>query len=164
MTIDDSHVGLRGITRMPRRSEAGFTIVELLVVLALLATLCAIGLNYAMFAFDQSRVGRTVAEMRGVSNALTRYQSDTSTLPGGGLQPVSAIASVVQPTGGGLATVDGWNNPIYYTPYTAADGTQTFRLYSYGRDGSSDGVVTGTWVDFTSDIVVEGSAFIQTKW
>jgi general secretion pathway protein G len=157
MTIEDT-------APAPRHDQGGFTIVELLVVLALLATLCAIGINYAVFAFDQSRVSRTVADMRGVSNALTRYQSDTSTLPAGGLQPVSAIAATVQPTGGGLATVDGWNNPIYYTPFTAADGTHTFRLYSYGRDGSSDGVVTGTWVDFTTDIVVEGSTFIQSKW
>ena len=164
MNIESQHRGVHGSAAAPPPNQAGFTIVELLVVLALLATLCAIGLNYAMFAFDQSRVGRTVADMRTVSNTLMRYQSDTSTLPGGGIQPVSNITAVVQPTGGSLPIRDGWSNPIYYTPFTAADGTHTFRLYSYGRDGSSDGGVTGTWVDFTTDIVVEGSTFIQTKW
>jgi general secretion pathway protein G len=164
MIIGNENGWRSGEPRRHPRGQDGFTLIELMVVLVVIATLAAIALNYAMFAFDQSRVGRTVAQMRGVSNALTRYQSDMSTLPGGGLQPVSAIAAIVQPTGGSLPTVDGWNFPIYYEPHTSADGTLTFRLYSYGRDGSSDGVVTGTWVDFTTDIVVEGSAFIQTRW
>lgn len=149
---------------MGRSSEAGYSMVELMIVLVFISIIAAIALNSAFFAFDVSRTSRSVAQLRGVADAITKYQTDNSLLPGGGLQPVSGIATVIQTSGGALPTMDGWNNPMYYEPYTTPQGTLTFRLYSYGKDGASDGVVTGTWVDFYSDVVVEGSSFIQTRW
>jgi len=150
--------------RPEKSAEAGFTIVELLIVLMFISIIAAIAMSSAFRAFDSSRLGRTVANMRGTSDAILKHQTDTSSLPGGGLQPVSAIAAVVRPSGGAIATKDGWDHEIYYEPYTTADGLPTFRLYSYGKDGASDGVVTGTWVDFFTDIVIEGGSFIQTRW
>ena len=73
--------------------EAGFTIVELLIVLMIISIIASIGISSAFRAFDTSRLGRTVANMRGASDAILKYQTDTSSLPGGGLQPVSAIAA-----------------------------------------------------------------------
>ena len=138
--------------------------VELLITMALIGIIAGIASSYCYYAFDVSRVGRTVANMRGVSDAILKYQTDTSVLPPGGLQPVSVIAAALQPASGRVALVDGWDNPIYYTPFTNAQGVATFRLYSYGSDGAADGVVTGSWIDFTTDIVDEGGSFIQTKW
>jgi hypothetical protein len=85
-------------------------------------------------------------------------------LPAGGMQMVSAIAPALRPANGNVATLDGWDNPLYYTPFTTAGGVSTFRLFSYGKDGASDGVVTGVWADFSTDVVVEGGSFIQSKW
>lgn len=147
-----------------KRGESGFSMVELLVVLVFISIITGIALSTGMYAFDVSRLGRTVANMRGVSDAIIKYQTDASWLPQGGLQPVSAIASIVRSSGGVIATTDGWDNPIYYTPYTTAGGVATFRVFSYGKDGSPDGVVTGAWADFNTDVVVEGGSFIQTKW
>ena len=147
-----------------RPADAGFTIVELLVSLALIGIIAGMASSYCFYAFDVSRVSRTVANMRGVSDAILKYQTDNNLLPAGSMQPVSAIAAAIQTSGGRVAQTDGWNNPLYYTPFTTAQGVHTFRVFSYGSDGAADGVVTGTWVDFTSDIVVEGGSFIQTKW
>lgn len=144
-------------------AESGFSMVELLIVLAIISIIAMIGMGISYHAFDVARLGRTVANMRGIADALTKYQTDTSSLPGGGIQPVSAIASMIQPSGGSIALLDGWGNPVYYTPWSTG-GTISFRLFSYGKDGAADGVVTGTWVDFYTDIVVEGGSFIQTKW
>lgn len=150
--------------RAEKSAEAGFTIVEMLIVLMFISIIAAIAMSSAFRAFDTSRLGRTVANMRGASDAILKYQTDTSSLPGGGLQPVSSIAALLRPVGGAIATLDGWDHNIYYEPYTTADGLPTFRLYSYGKDGASDGVVTGTWVDFFTDTVIEGGSFIQTRW
>ena len=151
--------------RTARRDEAGFSMVELMIVLVFIGIIASIGLNAASYAFEVSRTGRTVADMRGISEALTKYQADTSTLPGGGLQPVSAIAATINASAGGaIPLLDGWSNPIYYEPYTTAQGVLSFRLYSYGMDGAADGVITGTWVDFNSDVVIESGSFIQSKW
>jgi len=146
-----------------RRGEAGFSIVELLIVLVGISIIALIALSACWYAFDVSRLGSTVANLRGIADALTRYQSDTSGLPGGGLQSVSAIAAMIRPSSGSIALKDGWGNDIYYTPY-ATGGASSFRLFSYGKDGSSDGVITGTWIDFYTDIIIEGGSFVQTKW
>jgi len=148
----------------PRPNQAGFSLIELLVVMAFIGVIAGMATSSGFYAFDVSRLGRTVANMRGVSDALMKYQTDNSMLPSGGLQPLSAIATAIRQSGGAVAQVDGWDNPLYYTPFTTAQGVATFRVFSYGKDGAADGVVTGTWVDFTSDIVVEGGSFIQTRW
>jgi prepilin-type N-terminal cleavage/methylation domain-containing protein len=143
--------------------SAGFTMVELLVVLAVIAIIASIAISTGLYAFDQSRLGRTVANARGVSEALLRYQTDNSVLPGGGLQPVSNIAGLMTPVSGTVPTTDGWDQDLYYEPVVVA-GYPTFRVYSYGKSGVPDGVITGVWVDFYTDIVVEGGTFIQNKW
>jgi general secretion pathway protein G len=147
-----------------RAGERGFSMVELMIVLVFIGVIASIAIAAAFHAFDASRLGRTVANMRGIADAITRYQSDVSTLPGGGLQPVSSIAPILRPVSGPIPLLDGWDHDLYYEPYTTAGGSLTFRVYSYGKDGSDDGGVTGTWLDFTSDVVVEGGSFIQTKW
>lgn len=143
--------------------DAGFTMVEILIVLAVITVIAAICISACLYAFDISRLGRTLGNIRGVSGALVRYQTDTSSLPGGGLQPVSSISALLQPVSGDVPTTDGWGHDLYYEPVTVA-GVPTFRLYSYGKDGTPDGAISGTWVDFFTDIVVEGGSFIQTKW
>ena len=150
--------------RPSRSREAGFSMVELLIVLMFIAIIASIAMSSAFRAFDTSRLGRTVANMRGASDAILKYQTDTSSLPAGGLQPVSAIEATVRPSGGRIPLKDGWDHDIYYEPYTTPQGLPTFRLYSFGKDGASDGVVTGTWVDFFTDTVMEGGSFIQTRW
>ena len=154
----------RSTAATPRHEDAGFSLIELLVVLAFIGVIAGIASSYCIYAFDASRLGRTVANLRGVADGLTKYQTDNSVLPPGGLQPVSAIASAIRQSAGAVAQKDGWNNPIYYEPYTTAQGMNTVRLWSYGSDGAADGVITGSWVDFTTDIVIEGGSFIQTKW
>jgi general secretion pathway protein G len=144
--------------------SAGFTIIEVLIVLLIVAILAAISLNIAFHAFDVSRAGRTVSDMRGITTAILKYESDHGGLPGGGLQPV---ADVVVATGeqmaGTIAEKDGWGHDIYYED-VVINGETTFRVYCYGKDGTPDGAVTGNYVDFYSDIVIEAGTFVQSKW
>jgi general secretion pathway protein G len=144
--------------------NAGFTIIELLIVLVIISVLVAIGVNIAFHAFDVSRAGRTVSDMRGVATAIMKYESDHGGLPGGGLQPV---ADVVTATGdqmaGTIADEDGWGHTLYYEDIVV-NGETTFRVYCYGKDGTPDGAITGNYIDFYSDIVIEAGSFVQSKW
>src|SRR5262245_64479411 len=99
--------------RSGARNEAGFTMVELMLVLAFLGVVACIAINTAFYAFDASRLGKTVGDMRGLSDAIMRYQSDSSSLPGGGLQPVSAIAPLLRPSAGQIIPMkDGWDHDL----------------------------------------------------
>lgn len=144
--------------------SAGFTIVEVLIVLVIIAILASIALNVAFHAFDVSRAGRTVSDMRGITTAILKYESDHGGLPGGGLQPISDIVDATgDQMAGTIAERDGWGHTIYYEDVTI-NGELTFRVYCYGKDGTPDGAITGNYVDFYSDIVIEAGAFVQSKW
>lgn len=155
MTADSPH---------PDRSrEAGFSLIELLVVMLVISVIAMITIQSTFYAFDAARLSRSVANMRQISSAIMQYESTASTVPAGGLQPVSAIVATLGPQGTGLATRDGWNNDLYYEPVTVGSET-TFRVYCYGKDATPDGTVTGIWANFFTDVVLEGGSFIQTKW
>ena len=142
---------------------AGFTMVEILIVLAILSIVAAIGISAGMNAFDAARLSSTIANMRTVSDGIQMYQLDQSVLPNGGLQPVTNLQALLVPVAGDIPTKDGWGNLIYYEDLVVA-GSPTYRLYGYGKDGTPDGVVTGNWIDFFTDTVMESGAFIQTKY
>jgi len=149
-------------SRQPGR-EAGFTLIEILIVLVVAALLAGIAINTAMFAFDFARLGRSVSNMRQITSSVMQYESATSTLPGGGLQPVSAIIATLGNQAGDIDPKDGWGHDLYYEQFV--NGTDVgFRVYCYGKDGAPDGGITGSWVDFYTDTVIENGTFIQTKW
>ena len=145
------------------RGQAGFTIIEVLVVLVFIAIVAGIAIQTALFAFDVARLGRSVANMRQVSSAILQYESTNNGLPGGGLQRVAVIRSVLGSQAGRIDDKDGWGHDLWYQPVIVG-GATTFRIFCYGKDGVPDGTVTGVWSDFFTDVVMEGGAFIQTKW
>ena len=61
-----------------RTDEAGFTIIEVLVVTGVIAVLAAIAISAGFYAFDAARLGRSVADMRSISEAIARYKLDYS--------------------------------------------------------------------------------------
>lgn len=154
-------VGAKGSSR--RRGEEGFSVLELLVVLLMIGVVAAIAIQTALYAFDVARVGRSVANMRQIASALMQYESNENSLPEGGPKPVAEILPVLGTQAGYLDSQDGFGWAIYYEAIDSG-GRRNFRLMSYGKDGSPDGAITGNWLDFYSDVVLEGGVFLQTKW
>jgi len=146
-----------------RNRATGFTIVELLVVLAIITVLASIAMTLGFYAFDAARLGRSVADLRSISASIQQYKMDFATVPDGGLQPVSGIAPSLHQVSRTVPTEDAWGNDLYYESLVIDDAT-TYRLFCYGKGGAPDGVITGEWIDFYSDTVVEGGVFIQSKY
>jgi prepilin-type N-terminal cleavage/methylation domain-containing protein len=146
-----------------RPGGAGFTLIELLIVVAMIGILAAIAIQTALYAFDVARLGSTVGSMRGVATVVMAYETANSSIPGSGLQTVSAIEPSLRAMGAPVPLVDGWGYDLYFENVVIA-GNPTFRVWSYGKDGTPDGAAPGVWVDFYSDIVLESGSFIQTKW
>ena len=137
--------------------------VELLIVLVVLSVLASIAISVGLQALEAGRLGRSVADLRAISASVQQYKIDYATIPGGGLQPVSDIAAHLELISRDVPTEDAWGNDLYYQDFVVS-GATGYRLFCYGKGGAPDGVVTGNWVDFYSDTVVEDGVFIQSKY
>src|SRR5512145_1890550 len=104
----------RGSSRMKtsgassRDPESGFTLIEVLIVVVIIAILAGIVIQTALYAFDVARLGNTVGAMRGVTTVVMDYETASSSIPGGGLQPVSAIEPILRSVGAPVPLRDGW--------------------------------------------------------
>ncbi|WP_334041203.1 type II secretion system major pseudopilin GspG [Burkholderia ambifaria] len=129
-----------------RRGQQGFTLLELLVVLLIIALLAGYVGPKLFSQVDKAKVKSTQAQMKTLGDAVTQFRLDTGNYP---TADEGLDALVVQPQG-----VDGWNGP-YLAKAVPKDGWG--RAYQWnvpGRDGEAeivslgrDGRVGGSGVD-----------------
>lgn len=148
---------------------SGFTLVELLVSVAIVGILSAIGILNMSTAIEKARVTRAIAEIRGMEKEIAKYELDNNGLP----ETLSDI--------GWGSRLDPWGSPYQYLNFaTAAHGNghgsggvpgrarkdkslvplnSTYDLYSMGRDGKSRTPLTAR--DSWDDVVRAGDgAFV----
>ncbi|RWM12882.1 MAG: type II secretion system protein GspG [Mesorhizobium sp.] len=130
---------------MKKRSvsaEDGFTLVELLVVLAIIGLVAALVAPQVLRYLGTARVSTTQAQLKNIGSALELYYLDVGSYPSKeqGLNAlVTAPASVAGWNGpylksqGGLK--DGWGRDFLYDNVAG----QGVRIYSLGRDGAPQG-------------------------
>lgn len=132
-------------TVIVRASEAGLTLIEMIVVLAIIALVAALIVPNVIGRPDEARSTVAGADLRTVSAALKMYRLDNSTYPTTeqGLQalvtrPTAAPLPRTWPEEGYLAQMpqDPWGRPYVYRNPGQAGG---FDLYSLGRDGQPGG-------------------------
>ena len=138
------------------RRRAGFSLIEVLVVVVIITILATIVAVQVMDTPDQAKVATTRANLQNVKTALAKYALDQGNAPtqAQGLQALVTVTSIPPvpanfPGGGYLNKLptDGWNRPIQYL----APGRkgQPFELISLGKDGQLGG--EGPNADLTSD-------------
>lgn len=116
----------------------GFTLIEMLIVIAIIFTLIAIGYPLYGTALEKAKVGRAIADIRVVSAEIGEYQLFNGSLP-------LSLADV-----GRANLLDPYGNPYEYLNFATEKGTGNFRkdrflvpinsdydLYSKGQDGDS---------------------------
>ncbi|MGK6317743.1 type II secretion system major pseudopilin GspG [Neorhizobium sp. DT-125] len=121
----------------------GFTLVELLVVLAIIGLIAALATPQVLRYLDSAKVDTTKAQIKNFEGALELYYIDTGRYPSTE-EGLAVLAS--RPSSGGAwngpyiknagTFVDAWNTPYQYR--SPADD-KPFQILSFGRDRKMGG-------------------------
>lgn len=136
-----------------RRGRSGFTLVELMVVIAIIAGLATIvGVNL-FGALSESEVTEAKAQIQNFKTALTSYRITFNRFPTTqeGLNALVENPKNKKFLDAAEVPSDPWGNPYVYT----SEGGKSFTIVSYGADGVPGG--SGADADISSDNLKEGN-------
>lgn len=136
----------RQITPSKRKKEAGFTLVELLVVLGIIGLLTTVVAINVLPMQGQAKVQKAKADIAIIEQGLQFFQLDVGRFP----TTEEGLAALTQPIGSGakLAKLpdDPWGRPYLYR--VPGENGAPYILYSLGADGKEGG--TGENADLKS--------------
>lgn len=156
-----------------RRKSDGFTILELLIVVAIIGLIAAIAIANYLNAAQKTRQKRTMADIRSIGVAWEARAVDVKaynaaaigfTMPAAPLM-YAQVTTLLSPTYmRNIPNFDGWGNALEFAVDQPIGGTPaaTYAIRSPGRDGRFSGstYTAGPTTDFDCDIVYSGGAFV----
>ena len=124
-------------SKWKRKSRRGMSLIEVMVVIAIILTLMGVIAIGVMAAFGDAQVQTTVITMGKVSERIEIYMLRKKKPP----STSEGLAELFAEDGG--APQDAWGNEIVYL--SPGPGGQPYDLVSYGSDGQEGG--TGNAAD-----------------
>jgi len=111
-----------------------FTLIELLIVMAIMGTLAAIALNAYHIYIERARIANAIADIKNLQTIIQAYETDSEQLP-------DSLSDV-----GKENFLDPWGNPYEYRNYNTPKVkvrknkkdkplNTYFDLWSNGKDG-----------------------------
>ena len=139
-------------------TSRGFSLVELLIVCAVIGLLASIAIPNLVNAIQRGRQSRSVGDLRGLATAVAVYQQDYAKFPlADDWVSIEEIQPSIRAYMGSMVNMDGWRRTFMYI----SDG-DNYTLVSYGMNGVADEPwAQGPIHYFDDDIVIQGGAFMQ---
>jgi general secretion pathway protein G len=142
----------RKARRSPLRHQRGFTLVEMLVVIPIIALILSLVGPRVLNYLTESKVKAARIQIQSFSSALDLLYLDTGRYP----TTADGLGALVKPTSG----LPGWNGPYlkggslpndpWGKPYVYRSPAErsAYEIVSYGADGQEGG--TGTAADIST--------------
>lgn len=151
-----------------RNGQRGFSLMELLMVVAIIAILAAIVIPNLLLAINRSKQKRTIVDIRAIAMAWESRAIDNNSylvaaatfawpeisVPYADLRLALAPHYV-----GKVPEFDGWSTP-YDTACSARGDIYAIRSAGYDREFDSDTYSTGMATSFECDIVFSQGYFV----
>lgn len=159
-----------------RRRHKGFTLLELLVVVAIIGIIASIAIPNLLVAIQRAKQRRTMVDIRNMATAWESRNSEASRYNAAGqangvegadqLITAANLQTMLEPTYIRVVPkIDAWG--MAYQMYTnkaygAAAKANVYAILSGGKDGviSSD-PTTGPFTNFDCDIVYSNGVFLS---
>jgi len=123
---------LKKRTSRPSRRAAGFSLLELMLVVVIMGILMGVVIVNLAGAAEKAKKAATIAKMRTIKSTLAGYSAEFGSFPPTemGLQPLVANKTLE------AVPLDGWKRGLrYFFPGTSGNPDQPYDLMSSGPDG-----------------------------
>lgn len=123
------------------KSRSGFSIVELLIYIAIVGLLASVAIPGFIRIYERSKISATKTTLANLKQAITTYYLDTNKYPNMLEDLIERPQNIKSWSGPYLEREelpeDGWGNPFYYSPTPGQK--HPYELYSYGATGPEGG-------------------------
>lgn len=131
------------------KKEKGFTLVELLIIVIVIAVLMGLSVQTFTLLQDRARETITEVEMSNITKALQIYVTILSIYPAEGDFPEALeVAGIME----NVPEVDTWESPYQYSSIAGI----SYTLESYGIDQVNGG---GDDIVYINGIMIEDGAY-----
>lgn len=150
---------------MRKPSSRGFTLIEILVVVAIVGVLAMLAIYNYMNSITRTRQKKTMADIRAIAVAWEQRATEARSYSAAGFAypttdvPYATLRGILLPTyTRDLPSVDGWGKPLQFA--TDANG-EVYAIRSAGRDGTFEDAYPDTvTTDPDCDIVYSAGNFV----